>query len=316
MRITNSMLSNTVLKNISGSYARIEKWQAQLSSGKLYRRPSENPVATGSTLNLRAGLKTVDQHLSNIKDGLAWLTTTDTALRNGVDLLQRAKELAVVGANGTNTQSELNAIAVEIGQIIEEMTNIGNTSFDGRYIFGGNKTAGAPPFTYVPEVAGPPYQPAYVDYSGDSNAIKYEIEKGITEAVNLPGDSIFKTITVGPPAPPPAKPSYIFQELIDLKHHLEIGDFAAISNDTSQIDNALNLMAEGLMTVGAKINRFDIMRNRLEEDKLNLTEILSGVEDADMAEVITRLKMEENVYQAALATGANIMQKSLIDFLK
>lgn len=39
-------------------------------------------------------------------------------------------------------------------------------------------------------------------------------------------------------------------------------------------------------------------------------------EDADLAQVITNLKMDENVYRASLAAGARIMQPSLIDFLR
>ncbi|MBI4734438.1 MAG: hypothetical protein HY779_06505, partial [Rubrobacteridae bacterium] len=56
-------------------------------------------------------------------------------------------------------------------------------------------------------------------------------------------------------------------------------------------------------------------KDRLEQSKLNLTELLSNVEEADMAEVIVKLRTEQTVYQAALMTGSSIMQKSLIDFL-
>jgi flagellar hook-associated protein 3 FlgL len=47
-----------------------------------------------------------------------------------------------------------------------------------------------------------------------------------------------------------------------------------------------------------------------------LRELLSKNEDADMAEVIMNLKMEENVYRASLAGGAKIIQPSLVDFLR
>jgi flagellar hook-associated protein 3 FlgL len=38
-------------------------------------------------------------------------------------------------------------------------------------------------------------------------------------------------------------------------------------------------------------------------------------EDVDIAEAIMKLQNEENVYRASLATGARVIQPSLVDFL-
>jgi len=298
VRVTNTMLGNTILKNISAAYARIERSEDQLSSGKLYRQPSDNPVAINQALGIRVSLKETDQYLSNISDGLTWLNTADTALKNSTDLLQRAKELAVAGANGTNTQSDLNAMAAEVDQLLSEMVNVGNTNIAGRYIFGGNQTTIAP----FSEAGGPP--PTAINYNGDSSAINYETEKGVNISVNLPGDSVFKGSTD------------VFQTLITLRDDLLAGNYAAVSADTSAVDDALGMITDAQMVVGAKLNRLEMTQSRLEDDKLGLTKALSGVEDADLAEVITRLKMDENVYQAALMAGSTALQKSLIDFLR
>ncbi len=298
MRVTNTMLGNTILKNISASYGRIERSEDQLSSGKLYRQPSDNPVAANKSLGIRVAIKETEQYLSNIDDGLMWLNTADTSLKNSTDLLQRAKELAVAGANSTNTQTELNAIATEVDQLIQDMMTIGNTDLAGRYIFGGNQTTVAP----FSEVGGPP--PTGINYNGDSKAINYETEKGVNVSVNLPGDSVFKGATD------------VFQTLITLRDDLLAGDYAAVSADTSSVDDAMGMISDALMVIGAKTNRLEMAQGRLEDDKLGLTKALSGVEDADLSEVITRLKMDENVYQSALMAGSTAMQKSLIDFLK
>lgn len=303
VRITQGMLAHTVLRNISTAYDRIGKNEDRLSSGKLYNQPSDNPFAVSQGLNIRQIEKSIDQYLSNINDGTAWLETGNAALTAATDLLARAKELAVQGANGINTQNDLNVIAKEIDNIVSEMINVGNSTYDGRYVFGGNKTTAAP-FTYVPAVIGPPLVPASVTYNGDSGNINYEIEKGVTVSINLPGDSVFKA------------PTDVFQVLIGLSDHLKAGDFASISADTSLIDNATNMLTDAQATLGSKLNRLEVTRERHEEDKLNLAKALSSIEDADMAEVLTKLKMDENVYQAALATGSMAIQKSLIDFLK
>ena len=78
------------------------------------------------------------------------------------------------------------------------------------------------------------------------------------------------------------------------------------------IEDSLQLRAE----LGAKINRLDLTERRLEDGIINTRELLSENQDTDMAETIMELRMEESVYQASLATGARVIQPTLVDFLQ
>ena len=60
----------------------------------------------------------------------------------------------------------------------------------------------------------------------------------------------------------------------------------------------------------------ELTTNRLEDDNINFTGLMSDNEDVDQAETIMKLQNEENVYRASLSAGARIMQTSLVDFLK
>lgn len=68
--------------------------------------------------------------------------------------------------------------------------------------------------------------------------------------------------------------------------------------------------------IGARTNRIEFIENRLDDISINLESLQSKTEDADMAEVITKLKMSENVYQSSLSVGAKLIQSSLIDFIR
>jgi len=68
--------------------------------------------------------------------------------------------------------------------------------------------------------------------------------------------------------------------------------------------------------LGGRMNRIDLVKNRYEKDQINYETVKSKVEDADLAEVVMNLKMAEAVYQAALAIGDQVIQPSLVDFLK
>jgi len=86
--------------------------------------------------------------------------------------------------------------------------------------------------------------------------------------------------------------------------------------DLSRIDACVDRIAVSWAEIGARMNRFDMVENRILDEQVNLKKLKSDVGDVDMTEAITELKMKENVLQAALSTGARIMQISLIDYLR
>ncbi|EKD83411.1 MAG: hypothetical protein ACD_39C00696G0001 [uncultured bacterium] len=108
----------------------------------------------------------------------------------------------------------------------------------------------------------------------------------------------------------------IFTTLMDLRDNLLRNDAKAISEESiKKIDEdlrrVLNLHAE----VGSKTNRATAAKEKQENITLNLKNMLSSVENIDMAEAIIRMTELETAYQAALQTGSRIMQMSLMDFL-
>lgn len=68
--------------------------------------------------------------------------------------------------------------------------------------------------------------------------------------------------------------------------------------------------------VGARSQKIETLENRYSEDVINYESIKSDVEDIDQAEVIMNYKLSMSVYEQALATGAQIIQPTLMDFIK
>ncbi len=67
--------------------------------------------------------------------------------------------------------------------------------------------------------------------------------------------------------------------------------------------------------VGAKVNRLEATQSRFADSKIQLTSLLSKVEDVDIAEIVMNLSNQQAIYQSALRAGAKIIQTSLLDFL-
>jgi flagellar hook-associated protein 3 FlgL len=97
---------------------------------------------------------------------------------------------------------------------------------------------------------------------------------------------------------------------------LNLGDHAKISELIGNLDIDMNNLLRVRADVGARQNRLDLTSNRLDNDTLNFTKLMSENEDVDMSETIMNLQNEENVYKASLAGGAKIIQPTLVDFLR
>ncbi|MFV9566931.1 flagellar hook-associated protein FlgL [Thermoanaerobacter mathranii] len=297
MRVTDGMLITNFLNNYHNNLEKLQKNQNMLSTGKRISRPSDDPVAVATSLRIRTDMARNDAYTKNADEVQSWLNITDTALGQLGDLLQRTRELAVEGANGTLTQADMQKIAEEIKQLKAQMIQVGNTQYNGRYIFAGFKTTTQP------------FSEDNNSYNGDNGLIEFEVGAGGNKiAVNVPGDKVFDVDLTGT--------SQLLVMMDNLKSALDSGDHQAVSNLIADVDKQLENVLAVRAEVGAKSNRVDLIKNRLQDDNYNFTVLLSKNEDADLAQVITNLKMDENVYRASLAAGARIMQPSLIDFLR
>ena len=113
----------------------------------------------------------------------------------------------------------------------------------------------------------------------------------------------------------PATVKGVITELIDtLKDSTsseeEIGSFL------SQLDIQMDTVLAEISTVGARQNRVDLMSDRLGNQEVFSTRILSDNEDIDLERALIDLTAQESVLRASLSTSASIIQPTLMDFLR
>jgi flagellar hook-associated protein 3 FlgL len=301
LRVTHRMLAQTVNRNLRHNLQSMQKQSAQLSSGRMFTRPSQDPVGTYKVMRISGtGLMRNEQYQRNIGEGITWLTVTEDALAEAIEAVQRLRELAINAANGTLTDEDLEAISPEVKQILESLVGIGNTELTGLYIFGGHQTQD-PPFVY---------DGSTVSYQGDlvNNGQRIvEITPQQTLPVNLTGDEIFGGTGTD-----------LFQTVIDMYEALTVThDQGALGGDIlGQIDAHLERLLQCRAEVGARADRLTSTEQRLKNEHIYLRELRSKIEDIDMAELITEFTMQQNAYYAALSTGASMIYPSLVDFLR
>lgn len=296
-RMASDQAVRNFLSDLDGNYRALSQSQRQVSTGKRVLTPSDDPVGISLALGLRRDQGATEAWSRNIADSLTWLDTTDRALGQGLDVVQRAHELAVQGGNGTLSMDARALIADEVETLKSQFVEVGNSSIGGRYVFGGTQTDRAP-FDPATEQAVTPV---------NTSLMNREVAQGSVISVNITADRFQD--------PPGATPD-IFQVLDGLATALRANDSTAIGTALSQLDvhqdNISALRGEG----AAKTNRLELTQSRFDAQRIATTEQLSSIEDADMAQAITDVTMRESVYRSALAVGAKVIQPSLVDFLR
>ncbi|MCL6633998.1 MAG: flagellar hook-associated protein FlgL [Alicyclobacillus herbarius] len=313
MRITQGMLNQQMLFDLENNTQRLSQLQNQVATGKRINTPADDPVGVTFVMRYNSDIAYYQQYQSNATAAQGFLNYTDTVMNQAVQVMQRARDLAVQGASDTLAPSDREALASEVDQLYQQMVTIGNSQYNGQYIFNGQETNVAPYPTTGAENA-----------STDTGAILYDLGDGIQMNVNTPGSQFFGDPVTsggsggagGAGGSESAGSDNAFALLQNLSTALKNNDGQAISQMLSQFDSRLDQMSAAQANVGARLDRIQFEQNRLSDLVNNFQTLLAGVQDADMAQTITDLTTAQSVQQASLAVGARIITPTLVDFLK
>ncbi|WP_217562088.1 flagellar hook-associated protein FlgL [Paenibacillus sp. GbtcB18] len=303
MRITQNMMSSSMMKNLQTNYNRLDKYQEQLLTQQRINRPSDDPVGISSSLRYRGEIDMTDQFTENAKDADSWMNFSDTVMNEAVQLLQTASEKAVQGATESINPAARKILASEIDELYKQLVAVGNSQFKGKYIFNG-QTTDQKPFSD---------DPANTAYTLDEGIMRYQIGAGIYVDVNSLGKDVFGTFQ---DPSDPTKVTNVFKVLDNLKVALNNDNTTGIEQSITDIQSSMDRILYAQADVGARQNRLQFTTDRLEDLTLNYTDLQSKIEDVNVPKTITDLKTAESVFQASLDTMGRIIRPSLLDFLR
>ena len=266
--------------------------------------------------NIFSGFKT-DNALLLSEDG-TFNYTDLPVVTDGTNFKLRHEDISAVtnvegDVAGVPTVFALVAGAPAVGEVQVDSTT-GQMTFNAIDVGAGITGANA---TYSVDRLRGEYNPDVYSYSSISQTapmqgenIQFEVGVGNKIDVNVIGTKIFGLVSG---AGNTGDNMVAFQDLVTA---LATNDTSGIENAITDLDEFMNSVLEQRADVGARANRFELTQNRLSNQLINITDLMSKNEDADMAEVIMNLKNEENVYKASLDIGARIIQPTLMDYLR
>lgn len=299
-RVTQLMFIDRTLQDLRRQFNRVFEFEQQLATGYRVSRPSDDPIDARRAVNIKLEIAQIMQFLSNIDDARPQLNDTETALQNEVDILQRVRELTVQGANGTNSQDQLDAIAAEIDQLLEETLVVSNSQSVGRYLFSGTrtKTAAFLETRLLGEITA-------VTYQGNAEDINIAISESAQIKINVDGQEAFQSGVD------------VFATLIGIRDDLRVGNQASLSAvRIGEVDQALEQLLLREADLGANTNRLDRVNDVTDDTLVTQQILLSEKIDTDFADATLRYNNALNSLQAAMNASARVLQPTLLDFLR
>jgi flagellar hook-associated protein 3 FlgL len=311
-RLSTELMQGNSQKYVQMQQFRLNRIQEKLASGVNIQKASDDPLNSTRLQQLQEATADDEQYTRNIGQMLSELNTVDSSISDVVSLAQRARELAVQAGNDTLNQANLTAISQEVDQLINQAVQVGNTKLGQRYVFAGfagqtqpfSRTGNNVTFNGTPSTPVPGYsRPA-------------ELAAGVTVSQNVDGTALLGTVTTGGAPEAATGGSGLMRTLTTLKLALQQGDKTTIRSQIGQLGTDLDNITTLQSDVGARVNRLELVKERLDTRKAVLQREMGAIQDIDIAKTISDLSYQQTLYQASLKVNADILQTTLMDYLR
>ena len=299
MRISDSMISSSLIAQLGRASTRLFQLQEQVASGLAFRTLSQNPAGSVRAASLRSSIAELSRYRTNTDDARERLSLTEIPLASIIESLREAR-LAALSLSHTGGGND--ALADTVHQISDQIVRGINFASQGRYLFGGYKSL-APPI--VENVAGvPPYL-----YQGDRGDVSFQLSRGVSIIGNLDAAEVLNLDGAADPA---------LDDTLETLRKLEIairaGDGDAVEAELVVLEKHFDHVVSLRGAIGARVQHVELAATRLDSVVLTLQGLLSETQDVDITQAVTELRGQEITYQAAAAAAAALHRASLLDY--
>ncbi|TQO58825.1 hypothetical protein [Paraclostridium bifermentans] len=321
MRITNGNVMSTYLRDLQNNLQSMDKLNTQLNTSKQVNKISDDPFKTVKIMNVQGEINNVEKYNYNCDEITGWLDITDESLDRVGNLTSEIKTL-LTSIQGTFGPDEIKAVQTEINEKIKQVGEAMNTTYAGKYVFGGSATDQPPVRVETDPTSGlakivvnntdkagnvDPDLSARLDAS-----LKSEISDGITMDYNLTINNI--TSTTGKET---GKKSGldILNDVVQ-KLNSDPVDMDEIKKLSSDLGDYMNDVLNNRSLIGAKTNTVSAVKDSNEENILEMKGTFSLMQDVNYADKFMELKEAQMIYNATLQVGSKLLQPTILDYLR
>jgi flagellar hook-associated protein 3 FlgL len=277
----------------------------QLSSGYQVQDASDSPSQTPQLIDLGSSLAAVQTWQTNLTRVQAETAAADTALGSGISLIDSARSLALQAASTTFTPVDLQTIATQIQSIQQRIAGLGNTTIEGRYIFGGNQDQSAP----------------YTFNSTTGTVVPQTTSTASRVIDNAQGQPVYQSLTAQQIFDPQdstgaSTGNSTLAALQALQTALQIGNQPGIASALTALESASTYLNQQQSYYGAAGQRLTSEQTTAASQSTELQIGIAAIRDTNVPQAATDLSQETAAQSAAVGAEAEIsQQKSLFTYL-
>jgi len=283
-------MSRLLQRNASRLAGQIRDAEAQVITGVAVSRPSDGPTEAAQALRLQGLIEDQSVYERNSVQAQSLLGQAETALADAGDVLKRAKELALAGANESYSATDREVMATEIEGLREQLIDLANSRVGTRYIFSAD--------TYDTQAFDEDGT-----YGGGSSEPEIQVSANQSEAVGFDGSEVFQGDVD------------LFTVLDDLQTALEANDVDSISDAIGDLTDGHEQIVEWRAVVGHSYSVVEDAYDTAGNVEAMLQTELDALIGIDETEVYMRLAELRTAYDAAMRVGATSVSGSLFSYL-
>ncbi|HLI32507.1 MAG TPA: flagellar hook-associated protein FlgL [Solirubrobacteraceae bacterium] len=300
-RIASVTVSQNVLRDITESFASVQRTGEELSSGKAIAQPSDNPFGAARAIELQSTLDGLSSYATNVQEALAWQSTATGSLTSIGQVVARAREIALQSGSGIDNKEELAMLGGSIEQLTEQVKADANAKYAGEYIFSGTKSTTAP------------YQTGAEDaYQGNGETVARSIAPGMSVGL---GVNISELLGSGAPAADGKLLDVLRTIAKELKEGTPEALQAVRTSGLEGLERAEVKLDQMQSHMGVITDQLRAAEGSIEAMRTTTTAALAGTTEVNFARAATEYSTQQVAYEAAMRAGSSIIQMSLLNFL-
>lgn len=335
MRITNTSMVRSHLYDTQQNLTRMSKINEQINSGKIVNRVSDDPHKAVRIMNLNNEIRYTEKYNYNVDEVSGWMETTDGSLDSFGNILNDIKKNMIEVGNGAYSDEEISALKSEMNEKIKDLGNILNTTYAGKYMFGGTNVDEPPVNVLVDKETG------IVTLQLNPNSNKGDLKADISDGINIDYNISAKEILTD-------EHIKTINEISSIMHAMTTGEKVTVNDDGTlkkgtdgkvekkiltdkeknaerdrlnaetkvKVDELSNHALDERTSLGVRANTAEKVRELNDENILNMKSVLSLDQDVDHVEKFIELKSAELVYQASIQVGTKLIQPTILDYMR
>ena len=309
MRVTNGNMMSSYLKDIQNNLQSMDKLNTQMNTGKQVNKVSDDPLRTVKIMNLNNEIADIEKYNYNADEITGWLDMTDEALDTIGTLTSEIKTL-LTSISGTYGKDEIKAVQTNVNEKIKQIGESFNTTYAGKYIFGGSITD-EPPVKVTTDESG---NVKLSINNSDEERINANLSAAVSNGIKVDYNLNINQITNSGKGSDTNSVMDMFEDLSAALNTEEV-DMDTINNLSEKLDSYLSDILNNRSMIGARTNTVQAIKDTNDENELEMKGVLSNIQDVDFTEKYLELQEAQMIYTASLQVSSKLFKTTILDYI-